>query len=115
MRFQVLALLALSALLVACSPPPAWQPGDQPLVIAIEDGGAQWAAQTACERWAIVGLECTFVREHDPADVHWRILSGEADCKPGHTCAATTEYFWGPSGWSYFTELEPNTAAGMGR
>ena len=113
---KIISLCAAAALflLVACSPPPAWQPGDEPLAIHAEDGEAQWAASVACYRWAMTGLECRFVDRASDATVTWRIVAA-ATCNPGHHCTGATDYAYGLDGWSYETQQQRDGSDQMAR
>jgi hypothetical protein len=59
----------LATLLVACTPPPAWLPGDPPLAI-LADTDATWEAIAGgCERWSMTGLTCERVWHGDDATI----------------------------------------------
>jgi len=98
------ALLACA--LVACTPPPAWLPGDPPLQIWA-DTDATWAAIAGgCEAWSMTGLTCERALDPDDAAITARTAelggddNGEAGFRPQTGDHLVPE-------WSVYIRLDP--------
>lgn len=91
-----LLALAIVALASACSPPPAWQPGDGPLTFWTLDDVAWSEIERGCSAWEMTGLRCERVeygRERvqvriDPAAAYtrttYRVQSDGTDLEWGY-------------------------------
>lgn len=97
MAVQVFAALALTG---ACTPAPAWMPGDPPLEIWAPDGAVWAQMERGCAAWApAVGLKCVRAADREAAFVTASIGDPEVGVR------AATEATPDVGGWSLW-ELE---------
>lgn len=97
------ALIILALAFSACTAPPGWEPGNQPMHVWAATDEAWELAQVACDRWAMTGLTCVREADRDQADLAWRI--GHPSCA-GEGCGALTTRDQGIlGGWQYHTAI----------
>lgn len=105
---QLSCMSLLAALLVACSPPPAWQPGDAPLRVWTHEPDVAALVEGACAEWSMTTLRCELVTGLDDYDV--AITTEDRAHMTGPTSAQTT-FTPGMDGWHYSTRMRADWRA----
>jgi predicted Zn-dependent protease len=97
-------LIVATLALVACEPPPAWEPGDSAMTVWASSDGVWLAVKEGCDAWAMTTLTCVRVTDRSAATVEATMEDAR-----GTAAADTSYHLEGVSSWDYDIRITVET------